>query len=226
MSERRIDSVQEVAAGLAMLVFPIMFMVGFAMHPQFFTAVRVDSVLADYGYITAGPFWTVGHTIVTLTFPVALFAWMNLARQLKEKGPWFAGIGATLSFIGFVMAAASFGATLTMPGIVETLPKEQALAALTPIFERAAPANIWFLLMLGILVGPLVLSIGLFVKRIIPRWSSALLILAYLVFAVFVEIDLIMFVASLAILVALAPAAFRLMAGSADQRAAAAVVRH
>lgn len=209
MENRRFDAVARTAGGLAMLLYPLLLMVGFLLHPQFLTFARVEDATVQLGYIQTSPGWTHGHVTVFLSLPIGLLLWLTLGKLLREKSPWIAGLGSSITAIGYIFMGGVFGSCLAQSAL-GTLPASQVVAPLQALIDLAGPMKLLYLELLS-LIGPMVLAVGLLVKRVIPRWSSIVLLLGNIVFLVFMDIDGLMFFGALMFLVALAPLAFKLM---------------
>jgi hypothetical protein len=213
MTDSSADRATRIATGLAILVAPAMQMVGFFLHPQFWTLAKETDAAGQLGYIQNYANWTTGHVLVTYSLPVVLLVLVQLGKILSEYRPWWGRLGSALGAIGVVFMGGIFGMSLSL-GAVGTLPADEGtMRALQAVMDMKGP--LVFLAPASLmLIGGIVLGTGLFFTPAMPKWSSALYTLGQLVTLVWLDIDAYMFVGAFFSLVGLAPVALRLLSGS------------
>jgi hypothetical protein len=201
---RSADRATRIVTGLAMIVAPAMQMVGFVLHPQFWTFAKESDAAVQIKYIQNYPNWTIGHVLVTYSLPVVLLVLIQLGKMLSEFRPWWGRIGATLGGVGVVFMGGVFGMALSQ-GALGTLSADegtiralQAVMAMNGPLAFLAPAALTF-------VGGVILGTGLLLTGSVPKWSSALYTVGQLVMLVWVDVDAYMFIGAFLSLVGLAP---------------------
>lgn len=207
------NRVKDVISGISMIVAPIATMIAFYIHPQFWTFKRESSAVIQFDYIQDTG-WQVGHALVYLTIPLVLIMWVRLANLIGGRRPWLATAGWFLTVAGCIFMAGTFASAMAEGMIGLTFPKEQAIPVIQLMMDSPGWMQITKWGQLGILLGPMVLSIGLALSpKVAPRWAGVLAILGNLIIAVFIDIDAIMFWGELLILIGLWPVAMTLLKG-------------
>jgi hypothetical protein len=164
-------SIKRLGIGLSMMLAPLLFGVGFAIHPTQSTsgAEQLRVIVATPGR------WDLAHVLILVSLVLFIPAVVGIMGFLQQRGAWFGLIGGTFVIIGVVFFAAWVGAEGFASSALASLPADQQ-AALAPamhaiIVPRGAlsfVATTSFLLIAGLLV----LAIGLFAARTVPRWMS------------------------------------------------------
>ena len=200
--------------GLAFIVFPLVFVFAFAVHPGLLTPhlMGPEELVLRARH---NPVLQLGHALVTLNtalLVVVALHFMNLLEGSPAAWPGF--VGAVLAVLGALMLAADKGALcLTMSGL-DTLPQDELvrmMPGLLAIFSKQG----WLVLLWGILLLPLgfaIQAVALLRSRILPRWQSVLFLIAVLLVAVPDGLEIINLAASLLLVVAFLPYGLRLLA--------------
>jgi hypothetical protein len=203
-----------IGTGLAFIIFPLVFVFAFAVHPGLLTPhlMRPEELVLRARH---NPVLQLGHALVTLNtalLVVVALHFMNLLEDSPAALPGFAG--AVLAVLGALMLAADKGALcLTMSGL-ERLSQDELLhmmPGLLAIFSKQG----WLVLLWGILLLPLgfaIQAVALLRSRILPRWQSVLFLIAMLLVAVPDGLEIINLAASLLLVVAFLPYGLRLVA--------------
>jgi hypothetical protein len=146
------------------------------------TRDQFDQVAASPGA------WQVATVLNMLGVVLFVPAVLGLLHLLHHRGAVLGHIGGGLLLIGFLGLAAHNAGYYGMLGVASApgIDREQMVR-----FWQAAggvPGNIVSLLMflIGYLLGMVVLGVGLFRARVVPRWTAALVILS-LVVSLFAE---------------------------------------
>src|SRR5215203_2162362 len=165
------ESVKRVGMGLSMILAWLLFAVGFAIHPTQSTsgAEQLRVIVATSGR------WDLAHVLILVSLVLFIPAVLGVMGFLQRRGAWFGLIGGAFVVIGVVFFAAWVGAEGFVSSALASLPGDQQ-AALAPamhaiIVPRGALSFVEttsFLLIAGLLV----LAIGLFAVRTVPRRMS------------------------------------------------------
>ncbi len=166
------ESLKRVGIGLSMILAPLLLTVGMAIHPpggMASGAERLRVVVATSGR------WNLAHILILASLVLFIPAMLGVIRLLRDRGAWFGLIGGALVGIGVVFFGAFVGAEALVPGAFASLPADQQ-AALAPGMQAIIDAEgaLAIAAYLGPLIIPglLVLAIGLFAARVVPRWMS------------------------------------------------------
>lgn len=201
MGNERLESVKRVGTGLAFIVFPLVFVFAFAIHPNLFSLEIVTDVRARVAEFHGNRLMHMGHALMLLTVPLLIVASLDFMRVLSDRRPWLGFVGCVMAVFGAVMLAVDKTALCLVPNALDTLPEEQ-FAQMLPGLEAMFGFRGWLALLYLLPLLPLgfmVQGVGLYSSRAIPRWQSAGLILAMVLLglAAAVDIDLFGLIASL-----------------------------
>ena len=165
------ESVKRVGIGLSMILAWLLFALGFAIHPTQSTsgAEQLRVIVATSGR------WDLAHILILVSLVLFIPAVLGVMGFLQQRGAWLGLIGGALVVIGVVFLAAWVGAEGFASSALASLPANQQ-AALAPaehaiLVPRGALGLVSFASFL-LIAGWLVLAIGLFDARTVPRWMS------------------------------------------------------
>jgi hypothetical protein len=164
-----VEATKRVVGGLSMLLAPLMLLVGFAIHPPEprSGAEAVEVIVDDSGR------WNAAHIAFAFGMALSIPAVGGLVRLLGNGGAWFGILGGLLAAVGVVFFGVFLGVELAMSAMVSTPIErygglELGMQALVDL-EGALPV---VLLGLSLNFGLIVLAMGQFVTRAVPRWRS------------------------------------------------------
>lgn len=178
----RIKKIKQIIFGLSIILFPIMLLIGFLMHPDLlsFTIVTTAEQLANNFRHSA--LFHIGHLIVTLTVPLIIAAHLCFMEKLQGDGIWFGFIGGIVGILGATVLAVDKGALCLVLSAFDTLSNEQ-FANLVPhlqvIVDRAGLLFIVWLLPL-LPFGAIIQAIGLMKEKFVSTWQGVSLIIGLL----------------------------------------------
>jgi hypothetical protein len=218
MKNEKLASVKRIGTGLAFIVFPIVFIFVFAIHPNLFSLAIVTDVGTRIGEFHGNRLMHLGHALMLLTVPLLIVASLKLMDTLTQSRPWLGFIGCVMAVFGAVMLAVDKTALCLVPSAFDTLPEAQ-FAQMLPGLEAMFDFKGWLALLylLPLLpVGFMIQGIGLYLGRTIPRWQSVSLIVAMVLLGISaaVDIDLVGLVASVILAVAMLPFGIQLVTES------------
>jgi hypothetical protein len=193
MKNEKLESVKRVGTGLAFVVFPIVFIFAFAIHPNLFSLAIVTDVSARVGEFHGNRLMHLGHALMLL----------------------IGFIGCVMAVFGAVMLAVDKTALCLVPSALDTLSEAQ-FAQMLPGLDAMFGFKGWLALLylLPLLpVGFMIQGIGLYVGRAVPRWQSVSLIVAMVLLGVSaaVDIDLFGLLASVILAVSMLPIGMQLI---------------
>ena len=185
MNNQKLNSVKRAGSGLATIIFPIMLLLGFVLHPHFFSLGMVTSV-TEWAAEWRGIFlFHFGHLLVLLAVPLIITASVRFMTLLHDRGAWFGFVGGILGVFGAFMLAVDKGALTLILTAFQTLPGEQfnsITPALQSLLDRAG--WLWITWLYALLIPGFILqAIGLMREKIIPKWQGVLIIVGLLLLA-------------------------------------------
>jgi len=216
-------SVLRIGASLALVIFPLMFMLVFALHVESpaelfelkwqhdpYVAADIMAGLSDIP--RAQRYYVLPHMVGYLSMPFLIAAALSLGCILFRMRPWWAIVGATMTCVGAVFMAGmlamwlAFAAIGNVPG--EHVPG--ATAALEALIEMQGPLLYSTILTGFSLLGMMVLAVGLFLSGVVPKWTAVLIFIGCLMMTLFIDLDNLMLTGAFLTLCGMAPIAWML----------------
>jgi hypothetical protein len=178
ISSTRLNDVKRIGTGLAFILFPLLFVFAFAVHPGLLTPHRLSEVelilRAHHNALLA-----FGHVLVLFDAAILIVVTLELMRILdRTTAAWLGFIGAAFTVLSAIALAAEKGAECLTISALDTLPEiqfTQMMPGLVAIFSHQG----WMILVMGVMllaVGLTIQAIGLLITNVVPRWQSALLL--------------------------------------------------
>jgi hypothetical protein len=185
VENQKVQSVKRIGSGLAIILFPIMLLLGFILHPNFFSFGMVTNV-ADWANEWRGVFlFHFGHLLVLLAVPLIIAAGVRFMSLLKARGAWLGFVGGVLGIFGAFMLAVDKGALTLVLTALQTIPDSQ-FDAITPalqvLLDRAGWLGITWLYAL-LIPGFILQALGLMRARMIKKWQGILIIIGLILLA-------------------------------------------
>jgi hypothetical protein len=214
MEYQNLETVKRIGTGLAFILFPLVFIFAFVIHPDLFSLSMVHDVNARIEEFHYNSLLHFGHALMLLTAPLLIVVSLKLMDMTKERGAWLGFIGCCLAVFGSVILTVDKTALCLVPSAFDTLP-EAEFAQLVPGIEamfgnKGWLALIWLLPVLPI--GFTIQFIGVHKARVLPRWQSIVGAVGSLLLAN-PDIDIIGLVASVILAIALVPLGIQLIRG-------------
>jgi hypothetical protein len=167
------ESIKRVGMGLSMILAPLLLGVGFAIHPWVEQSTSGAELLRVI-VATSGR-WDLAHVLILVSLVLFIPAVLGVIRFLQSRGAWFGLIGGTFVAIGAVFFAAWVGGEGFASSTLANLPADQQ-AALAPAMHAISDAKGALAIVdatsVLLIAGWLLLAIGLFAARTVPRWMS------------------------------------------------------
>ena len=218
MINERVESLKRVGTGLAFIVWPFVAMLAYAVHPNLLSLEFGTDITTKIAEFHNNGLLHFGHFIMLLGVPLLFVIAGKFMGMLKKKGAWLGLVGGVTGCLGALILAVDKTALCLVPSAFDTLP-EVEYSAMIPGLEalfafKGWLAILWLLPLLA--VGFLLLGIGLYMARAIPRWQSLALIISMLVTAVSsaLDIDIIGITATVILAIAFVPLGVRIAKGS------------
>ncbi len=216
----RLISARRIGTGLAFIVFPLVFVFAFAVHPGLLTPRLLgpeELILRARGN---GPL-QFAHALVTLNTALLVVVAVHFIKLLDRSSSASAGfIGGALAVLGALMLAADKGALCLTMSALDTLPDgefAQMMPGLRAIFAKEG----WLVLLWGIVLLPVgfaIQAIALIRTNALPRWQSVLFLVGAPLVATPHGVEIINLTASILLAMALVPYGIQVLRGGATAR--------
>lgn len=182
MSSLNIDKIKQKSFGLAIILFPIMLLMGFIMHPNLLAMEGLETAEQLVERFRHNPLYHIGHIIVTFAVPVIIIVMIGTMNLLQGKGKAHGFWGAVLGIFGAFILAVDKGALCLVNSAFDTLPDDQ-FSGLVPYLEVIVDKEgllviLWLLSLLTI--GGIIQAIGLIKEKVIHTWQGILIIIGLL----------------------------------------------
>jgi hypothetical protein len=214
MSQSLLSQVLQVGTGTAFILFPLIFVFAFAVHPQLLRPRLLPSERI-IRRARGNKLLQFGHALVLLCTVLLIVAAAYFATILSQgSAAWLGLIGAALAVPGAILLAADKGALCLTMSALDTVPEEKFSAmmpGLLAIFEKKG----WMKLILGLPLLPVGFAIqaaGLLQAHALPGWQSGLFLVGVLLVATPDGLEIINLSASIMMAVALIPYGIHLIA--------------
>ena len=212
MNNQNLMSVKRIGTGLCFILFPILFIILFATHPNLFEISMVHDVNARIEEFHGNTLLHFMHVLMVLCVPLMVVVSLKFMGLLNGRGAWLGFIGCAMVVCGGVILTIDKTALCLVPSAFDTLTEAQ-FAQLLPGIEALYGYKgylfiIWLLPLLPL--GFVVQGIGLYISRLIPRWQSITIIIGALLLAN-PDIDLISLAGSIILTIGMVPLGIRII---------------
>ena len=202
-----LERAKRVGTGLAVVLFPLVFVFAFAVHPDLLQPRLLgpeELALRAHGNLLL----QFAHALVTLNTALLVVAALHFMRTLeRSSGAWAGSIGGAIAILGALALAADKGALCLTMSALDMLPESvfvQTLPGVLAIFMKQG----WLGLLWGIVglpIGFAIQAVALLKARALPRWQGGLFLIAVLLIAIPDGLEIINLSASILMAVALVP---------------------
>lgn len=204
---------KRVGVGLAFIIFPLIFVFAFAVHPDLLHPRLLgpeELALRAHG----NDLLQLAHALVTLNTALLVAAALHLMGVLERHSSGWAGlVGGAIAIVGALTLAADKGALCLTMSALDTLPESvfaQTLPGVSAIFMKQG----WLVLLWGIVCLPIgfaIQAVALLKARALPRWQGGLFLIAVLLIAVPDGLEIVNLSASVMLAVSLVPYGLKIM---------------
>jgi hypothetical protein len=210
-----IGEVERVGIGLAFLIFPILFIIGFAVHPNLLRPRRVRNVDDLVARVRHNARLQVGHVLVLLSTPMLIVVAIQ-CMTLSLSGPlaWLGLVGGAIAVCGVVILAADKGALGLVISAFDTLPDGE-FAQLKPGLKVMQNQAGWLALLRGLLLLPLgfaVLFIAMLSAGVLPVWQAVTLLIGTILLVAPDGFEIVSLLGSVLLAIGLMPFGLQLLA--------------
>jgi len=209
-----LDNMKQIGTGLAFILFPLLFILGFAFHP----GLSSPHLLSPTELVLRARHadlmqW--GHVLDTLSTPLLVLIALRFMKLLDRGSSvaWAGFIGAALAIWGVMMLAALKGALCLTMSAMDTVPDQefaQMMPGLLAMFSRKG----WMVLLWGVVFLPIgfaIQAIALLKTKTIPRWQNIIFLIGILLIGTPDGLEIVNLTASILMAVALVPLGIQTM---------------
>lgn len=207
-----LEQTKRIGVGLAFVVFPLVFVFAFAVHPH----LLAPQLLGPAELIQRAhhnDLLQFGHALVTLNTALLIVVALHFMQRLRRSAGWAGFMGASLAVLGALCLAADKGALCLTMSALDTLPEAQFVQMLPGLLALFAKQG-WLVLLWGIVLLPIgfaIQAIALLQSKTLPRWQSILFLIGVLLVAVPDGLEIINLSASILMTIAFVPYGTHLM---------------
>ncbi len=209
-----LNQMKHIAIGLAFIVFPVLFIFAFTVHPGLLQPHLLspeELILRAHG----NELLQFGHVLVTFSTILLIVVALQFMRLLdRSSGAWAGFIGASIAILGAISLAADKGALCLTMSAFDTLP-ETVFAQIMPGVMAMFTKQGWLVLLWGIVFLPIgfaIQAIALLKTQVIPRWQSLLFLIGVLLVATPDGLEIINLSASILMAIACVPYGIQIIA--------------
>jgi len=158
-------------AGVATIIFPVLLLAGFVLHPHLFSprlTASADDLIAKF---RGNPLYHLGHLLVFIAVPLIIASFAHVQYALKGAGKAYGAVGGIIGIVGATILAGDKGALCIVLSAFDTLPPSEFEAirpALQSIVERRGLLAIFWALPL-LPIGAIIQMIGMTKERLVPK---------------------------------------------------------
>jgi hypothetical protein len=209
-----LDQIKQIGVGLAFIIFPMLFIFAFAVHPgllqpHLLSPEEIILRARNNGLLQFG------HVLVMLSTTLLIVVALHFMKLLDHSSLAWAGfIGAAIAILGAIILAADKGALCLTMSAFDTLP-EKVFGQIMPGVMAMFTKHGWMVLLWGILFLPIgfaIQAIALLKTNTIPRWESILFLIGVLLVGTPDGLEIINLSASILMAIALVPYGIQIIA--------------
>lgn len=216
MPPNGLSQLQQIGTGAAFIVFPLIFVFAFSLHPHLFRPrlLRPEEIVRRARGRTL---LHLGHALVLLDTALLVVAAVHFMKILSgSRGEWAGFIGAILAVLGAILLAADKGALCLTMSALDTVPGDE-FAAMSPGLRAMFAKKGWMWLLWGIILLPAgfaIQAVGLLQARALPSWESILFLVGVMFVGTPDGLEIINLGASVLMAIAMVPYGIRLIAAA------------
>jgi hypothetical protein len=207
---------QQIGTGLAFIVFPLVFVFAFSVHPELLRPrlLRPEEIMLR---ARGHKLLQMGHGLVLLDTALLIVAALHFMRILSGgPGAWAGFAGAIPAVLGAIILAADKGALCLTMSALDAVPDVE-FAAMKPGLRAMFSKKGWMKLLWGIMLLPAgfaIQAVGLLQAHALPRGESILFLIGVLFVGTPDGVEIINLGASVLMAVAMVPYGIRLIAAA------------
>jgi hypothetical protein len=178
----KIETIKKKGFAISLILFPLMLLAGFLMHPNLLKFEALQTVEQLVGRFHNQPLYHIGHFIVMFTVPVIMISLISIMNLLQGKGKRLGFWGGVIGLFGAFILAVDKGALCLVLSAFDTLPEKQFnefVPSLNVIVNKAG--LLWVVWLLPALpIGAAIQALGLMKEQFISKWQGVCIVLGLL----------------------------------------------
>jgi hypothetical protein len=211
-----LSELQQIGTGAAFIVFPLVFVFAFAVHPRLLRP-RLLQPEAIMLRARGRKRLHMGHALVLLDTALLVVAAFHFMKILSgSRGEWAGFIGAILAVLGAILLAADKGALCLTMSALDTLPDAE-FSAMVPGLKAMFAKKGWMKLLWGIPLLPAgfaIQAVGLLQAQVSPRGEAVVFLIGVLFVGTPDGLEIVNLGASLLMAFGMVPYGIRLIAAA------------
>ena len=170
----KIETIKTKGFAISIIVFPLMLLAGFLMHPNLLALEPLQTVKQLVSRFHNQPLYHIGHLIVMFAVPVIIVALTGFMNVLQGKGKLLGFWGGIIGVFGAFILAVDKGALCLVLSAFDTLSEAQ--------FQEFAPflkvivnkeGLLWVVWLLPFLpIGAIIQAFGLMKEQFVSKWQG------------------------------------------------------
>ncbi|MDH3261803.1 MAG: hypothetical protein OEM81_11565 [Acidimicrobiia bacterium] len=218
--ERSVDRAKRVGIGLCFIIFPLIWVFAFAVHPDLLNPRMLMEPEELIARAHGDGLLQFAHALVTLNTAVLVVLTLHFKKLLdRTPAAWAGLIGAALAVLGACLLAADKGALCLTMSALDTLP-ESEFAQMMPGLLAMFSFKGWMVLVWGLLLMPIGVAIQIIAMlktKVLPMGQLGLFLVGVLFVGFPDGAEIINLSSATLMAVALIPYGARLMSNRAGQ---------
>jgi hypothetical protein len=178
----KIEKIKRKGFAISIIVFPLMLLTGFLMHPNILALEPLKTVEQLVGRFHNQPFYHIGHFIVMFAVPVIMISLIGIMNVLQGKGKSLGFWGGIIGLFGAFILAVDKGSLCLVLSAFDTLSETQFrefIPSLSVIVNKEG--LLWVVWLLPLLtLGAIIQAFGLLKERFISHWQGICIIVGLL----------------------------------------------
>ena len=210
----KIETIKKKGFGISIIMFPLMLLTGFLMHPNLFALEPLQTVEQLVSRFHNNQEYHIGHLIVMFAVPVIMISQISIMNVLQGKGKRLGYWGGVVGLFGAFILAVDKGSLCLVLSAFDTLPEVQFqdfIPFLNVIVNKAG--LLWVVWLLPLLtIGAIIQAFGLLKERFLSRWQVVCIVVGLFLLNN-PDIELISSIGSLLICAGYIPWGIRILKG-------------
>jgi hypothetical protein len=182
MNNMKIETIKSKGFALSIILFPLMLLTGFLMHPDLIEMKTLHTAQDLVGRFHNNLLYHIGHFIVMMAVPLIIVVMAGTMNKLQGKGRKYAFWGGVIGIFGAFILAVDKGALCLVLSAFDTIPEAQfqgLIPYLDVIVQKAG--LLWIVYFLPLLpLGAILQTIGLIKENAVQKWQGSLIIIGLL----------------------------------------------
>ena len=176
------EQVKRKGLAFSLMLFPIMLLVGFLMHPHLEQMKMIFTAQDLVERFHNNSYYHIGHLIVMFSVPFIIVSMIGIMNGLQSSGKNWGFWGCIIGVFGAFILAVDKGALCLVLSAFDTL-LETDFIKISPflqvIVDKAGLLKVCYLLPL-LPIGAIIQGVGLIKEKCIKKWQGILMIVGLL----------------------------------------------